>query len=346
MRQVLTVCPEGTGDARTIGEALARARGGAVLSVRPGTYEENLVVTTRVTIVAEESRGSVRLAPRTGTVISLRVDAVMLTDLVVQGQDQDVPAVDASHGQVAMQGCDLSGASWATVLARNSGSLALRECRISSRTGAGVVVTSATESSLESCTLEHLGTSGVVVGERGRATVRGCTVRDARGNGILTNGDAQASVEDCDLSSTDKPSLALEERSAVRVARTVIHDTAVGAHLTSAARVEMDDVRINGTTGQGIIVSHGADPVLRRCRTSRTAGNGVFVTDRSRGTYEDCWLTDARAPALRVAGSSSPTLTSLTVRDGEAEGVLLEEDSAAELDRLEIVDVKGAGLVV
>ncbi|WNI21442.1 right-handed parallel beta-helix repeat-containing protein [Streptomyces sp. ITFR-16] len=346
MRQVLTICPEGTGDARTIAEALARARGGAVLSLRPGTYEENLVVTTRVTIVAEQSRGSVRLAPRTGTAISLRADAVMLTDLVVRGEDEDVPVVDASHGQVAMQGCDISGASWATVLARNSGSLAIRECRISSRTGAGVVVTSATESSLESCTFEHLGTSGVVIGERGRATIRGCTVRDARGNGLLANGDAQVTVEDCDLSSTDKPALALEERSAVRVLRTLIHDTAIGAHLTSTTRVELDDVRVSGTTGQGIVVSHGADPLLRRCRTSRTTGSGLVVTDRSRGTYEDCWLSGAQAPALRVGGFSSPTLTSLTIRDSEAEAILLEEDSAAELDRVEILEVKGTGVVV
>ncbi|MEV6540614.1 right-handed parallel beta-helix repeat-containing protein [Streptomyces sp. NPDC051665] len=346
MRQVLTVCPEGTGDARTIGEALARARGGAVLSVRPGTYEENLVVTTRVTIVAEQARGTVRLAPRKGTVISLRVDAVMLTDLVVQGHDEEHPAVDASHGQVAMQGCDLSGASWTTVLARNSGSLAMRECRVSNRTGAGVVVTSSTESSLESCTLEHFGTSGVVIGERGRATLRGCTVRDARGNGVLANGDAQGSVEDCDLASTDKPSLALEERSAIRVLRTVIRDTSIGVHITSTARCELEEVRVTGSSGPGIIVSHGSDPVLRRCRTARTTGNGLLVTDRSRGTYEDCWLTGAQMAALRVAGASSPTLTSLTVRDGESDGVLLEEDAAAELERVEIIDVKGAGVVI
>ncbi|KPI08702.1 AAA ATPase central domain protein [Actinobacteria bacterium OK074] len=346
MRQVLTVCPEGTGDARTIGEALARARGGAVLTVRPGTYEENLVVTTRVTIVAEQARGTVRLAPRKGTVIALRADAVMLTDLVVQGHDEELPAVDASHGQAAMQGCDLSGAAWTTVLARNSGSLAMRECRISNRTGAGVVVTSPTESSLESCTLEHFGTSGVVIGERGRATLRGCTVRDARGNGVLANGDAQGSIEDCDLASTDKPSLALEERSAVRVLRTVVRDTSIGVHVTSSARCELEEVRVTGSSGPGIIVSHGADPVLRRCRTARTTGNGLLVTDRSRGTYEDCWLTGAQVPALRVAGASSPTLTSLTVRDGEADGVLLEEDSAAELERVEIVDVKGTGVVI
>ncbi|MCG7205169.1 right-handed parallel beta-helix repeat-containing protein [Streptomyces arenae] len=346
MRQVLTVCPEGTGDARTIGEALARARGGAVLSVRPGTYEENLVVTTRVTIVAEQARGTVRLAPRKGIVISLRVDAVMLTDLVVQGQDEEQPAVDASHGQVAMQGCDLSGASWTTVLARNSGSLAMRECRVSNRTGAGVVVTSSTESSLESCTFEHFGTSGVVISDRGRATLRGCTVRDARGNGVLANGDAQGSVEDCDLASTDKPSLALEERSAVRVLRTVIRDTSIGVHVTSAARCELEEVRVTGSSGPGIIVSHGSDPVLRRCRTARSTGNGLLVTDRSRGTYEDCWLTGAQTAALRVAGASSPTLTSLTVRDGESDGVLLEEDSAAELERVEIIDVKGTGVVI
>ncbi|MFF7334894.1 right-handed parallel beta-helix repeat-containing protein [Streptomyces sp. NPDC090306] len=346
MRQVLTVCPEGTGDARTIGDALARARGGAVLSVRPGTYEENLVVTTRVTIVAEQSRGSVRLAPRQGTVISLRADAVMLTDIVVQGSDDKLPAVDASHGQAAMQGCDLSGAAWTTALARGSGSLAMRDCRISSRTGAGVVVTSPVESSLESCALEHLGTTGVVVGERGRVSMRGCTVRDARGNGILANGDAQGTVEDCDLSSTDKPSLALEERSALKVARTVVHDTAIGVHVTSSARNELEDVRVSNTTGPGIIVSHGSDPVLRRCRTARTAGHGLLVTDRARGTFEDCWLTQAQKPALRVAGSASPTLTGLTVRDGDEDGVVLEEDAAPELDGLEVLDVKGAGITV
>jgi SpoVK/Ycf46/Vps4 family AAA+-type ATPase len=317
-----------------------------VISVRPGTYEESLVIVTRVTIVAEQSRGTVEIRPRRGSVLVLKADAVMLTDLVLRGRDEELPAVDASRGQVAMDGCDVVGSSWTALLARGTGSVAMRDCRVSNPAGAGLVVTSAVESSVESCTVEHLGTSGVVIGERGRITMRGCTIRDARGNGVLANGEAQGSIEECDISSTDKPSIALEEHSTTQVLRTVVHDTAIGVHLTSASRTVLEELRITATSGPAIVLSHGTDPLLRRCRTARTEGHGLLVTDRARGTFEDCWLDSAQIPALRVAGSASPTLTSLTVRECAATGVLLEEESTAELDRLEVVDAAGPGISI
>ncbi|MFE6904517.1 right-handed parallel beta-helix repeat-containing protein [Streptomyces sp. NPDC057717] len=345
-RQVLTVGPERADDCPTIAEALARARSGAVISVRPGTYVENLVIITPVTIAAEQGRGTVEISPRRGSALVLKADAVMLTDLVLRGRDTDLPVVDAPRGQVAMDGCEITGAAWTALITRGNGSLALRDCRISNPGGAGVVATSAVESSLESCAIEHLGTTGVVIGERGRITVRGCTIRDARGNGVLANGEAQGSVEDCDISSTDKPAVALEEHSTTRVLRTVVHDTSTGVHLTSQSRTTLEDVRVTGTSGPGIVLSGGTDPLLRRCRTTRTRGHGLLVTDLARGTFEDCWLEAAQAPALRVAGSASPVLVGLTVRDSAEIAVLLEEESAAELDRLKIVDAAGVGVSI
>ncbi|MFF2326500.1 MULTISPECIES: right-handed parallel beta-helix repeat-containing protein [unclassified Streptomyces] len=343
-RQVLTVSPELSDGFRTIGEALARARSGAVISVRSGTYAESLVITVPVTIAAEQSRGSVEICPPHGSAVVLQTEAVMLTDLVLRGRDEELPVVDAPRGQIAMDGCDITGAAWTALLARGAGSVALRDCRVSNPRGAGVVVTSAVESSAESCTVEHLGTSGVVIGERGRITLRGCTIRDARANGVLANGEGQGSVEECDISSTDKPSIALEDRSTTRVLRTVVHDTAVGIHLSSSARTVLEDIRVTGTTGPGIVLSGGTDPLLRRCRTARTKGPGLLVSDRARGTFEDCWLDSAEDAALHVRGSSSPVLIGLTVRDCAQTGVLLEEESVAELDRLEVLEAGGTGV--
>ncbi|MFB7212249.1 right-handed parallel beta-helix repeat-containing protein [Streptomyces sp. NPDC056255] len=343
-RQVLTVCPERPDGFRTIGEALARARNGAVISVRSGTYAESLVITVPVTVVAEQSRGSVEICPPHGSAVVLQADAVMLTDLVLRGRDEELPVVDAPRGQIAMDGCDITGASWTALLARGSGSVALRDCRVRNPRGAGLVVTSAVESSAESCTVEHLGTSGVVIGERGRITLRGCTIRDARANGVLANGEGQGSVEECDISSTDKPSIALEEQSTTRILRTVVHDTGVGIHLSSSARTVLEDIRVTGTSGAGIVLSGGTDPLLRRCRTARTKGPGLLVSDRARGTFEDCWLDSAQEAALHVRGSASPVLTGLTVRDSVQAGVLLEEESVAELDRLEVLDAGDVGI--
>ncbi|MFD5642042.1 right-handed parallel beta-helix repeat-containing protein [Streptomyces anulatus] len=334
-RQVLTVGPADRFS--TIGEALAAARTGALISVRPGTYAENLVIHTRVTLTAAEGRGTVEIRPRSGSVVALRADAVMFSELTLRGGDAELPAVDVRRGQAAFDGCEIVGAAWTAMLAGGTGSLALRDCRVSNPQGAGVVVTSTTPTTVESCTLEHLGTSGIVLAEQGEARVRDCTVRGARGNGLLANGETRGTVEDCDISSTDKPSIALEENAAVSVVRTVVHDTSTGVHLSTGGRSVLEDVRVTGASGNGIVLASGTDPVLRRCRVSRVRGHGLFVTDRARGTFEDCWVDGAQGAALRVAGASSPALTGLTVRDCEGPGLFLEEDSAPELDRLEVI---------
>ncbi|MBZ9640926.1 AAA family ATPase, partial [Streptomyces sp. PSKA30] len=198
---------------------------------------------------------------------------------------------------------------------------------------------------IESSVIEHLGTSGIVLTDESRAAVRGCTIRDARGNGVLASGSAQGSVEDCDISSTDKPAVALEENSTTRVLRTVVHDTSTGVQVSSAARNELEEVRVTATTAAGFVLTSGTDPVLRRCRAARTKGPGFLVTDRARGTFEDCWLESAEVAALQVNGAATPVLIGLSVRDS-ASGAEFTDGAAPELDRLEMQDIRGTAVSV
>ncbi|MGO4757867.1 sporulation protein, partial [Streptomyces sp. 2MCAF27] len=154
-RQLLTVGPDQTETFRTIGEALAKARTGAVIRVKPGRYRENLTVRTRLTIVADGDRGSVEICPPRGTAVVLVADAVMLTDLTLRGGAEDLPVVDAPRGQVAMDGCTVVGSGWTALLARENGSLAMRGCRVSNPEGAGVVDTAPTGSVIDDCLIEH-----------------------------------------------------------------------------------------------------------------------------------------------------------------------------------------------
>ena len=348
-RQLLTVSPQEPGGFRTIEEALAAARTGSVIRVRPGRYAESLVIRTRVTIVAEGDRGSVEICPRNGTALMLLTDAVMLTDLTLRGGGDDVPVVDAAHGQVAMEGCTVAGSGWTAVLARGSGSLAMRGCRITNAEGAGIVDTAETGSVIEDCLIENLGTSAIVLGEKARSTIRGCRLRDARGNGVLANGEAQGTIEDCHIATTSKPAIALEGDSATRVVRTSVRDCAVGVYVTSGSRPVLEEVMVADiTAGPGIVLAGGADPLVRRCQTTRTKENGLAVTERSRGTFEGCEFSGSTASAIKVVGSSSPSLSGTIVREclDTSASVLLAEDSVAELDRLEVVDAAGIAIAI
>ncbi|MET8629436.1 right-handed parallel beta-helix repeat-containing protein [Kitasatospora sp. NPDC004669] len=345
-RHVLTVCQEqgAGGTYRTIGEALEAARAGAVISVRPGRYEENLVITKMVTIAAEDVRGTVRITPRRGCVVQVVAEAVQLTGLVLHGQDDELPAVDVPRGQAALQDCEVVGNSWTAVLTRQQGALAMRGCRIVNSAGAGIVETSTGASVIEDTVIEHLGTSALVIGESANPVVRNCVMRDARGNGICANGEARGSIEDCEISTTDKPAIALEEHSTTRVLRTAVRDTTLGVYISSAARVQLEDCTVTATTGHGIVLGNGTDPLLRRCRAVRTRGHGIHVTGRSRGTFEDCEVTGAESVGVHVDDSAGPVLTGLAVRDCGDTGVDLGGESAAELVRLEVSDVGGAGV--
>ena len=346
MSGLFLVSPGEHGCYETIGSALEAAHSGAVITVRPGRYEENLVVSKVVTITVEEGRGSVRVAPRRGSVLRVLTEAVKLDGLVLHGQDENLPAVDVPRGQAALEDCEITGAAWTAVLAREQGSLAMRGCRVTNAGGAGIVDTSRVGSVIEDCVIEHLATSAVVISERANPVVRGCVMRDARGNGVCVNGQGRGTVENCDISMTDKPAIALEEGSRTRITGTTVRDAEAGVFISSEAQVVLEDCVFSATAGYGIVLDGGTDPLVRRCRVETPGGHGIHVSARSRGTFEDCEVAAAREAGIWVGGSASPAFTRTVVRDGSATGVLLDEESAAEFSRLEIRDAAGAGVSV
>ncbi|WP_049659248.1 right-handed parallel beta-helix repeat-containing protein [Kitasatospora sp. MY 5-36] len=347
-RPVLTVCAEQRepGSYRTIGEALRAAGGGAVISVRPGRYDENLVLTKAVSITAADVRGSVRISPRRGSVVQVLTEAVRLTGLVLQGQDDELPAVDVPRGRLTVRDCEVIGNAWTAVLTRGPGELAMCGSRVTNPAGAGLVETSTGSSVIEDSVVEHLGTSAVVIGERADPTVRRCVLRDARGNGLCANGEARGVVEDCEISGTDKPAVALEERSSTRLLRTAIRDSALGVFVGSAARVVLEDCTVTAVRGHGYVLTDGTDPLLRRCRAVRPQGYGLHIAGRARGTLEDCEVTAPAGVGIHVGGSAGPSLLRTVVRDAGTDGVELTGGSAAEFDRLEVRRAAGAGIVV
>ncbi|WP_327237869.1 right-handed parallel beta-helix repeat-containing protein [Streptomyces sp. NBC_01317] len=347
-RHILTVCPERPDCFPTIGEALAQARTGAVIHVRPGRYAENLVIRNRVTIVAEGEPGTVEICPRAGSAISLMADAVMLSGLTLRGRDKELPVVDIPAGQAALDGCTVSGAGWAALLVRGKGSLAARGCRVGNPGGAGVVDSSETESIIEDCVFENFGTSAVVIGESARPLVRDCRIRGARANGILASGEAGGTVDSCDISGTDKPAIALEGHSSTRVLRSTVHHTSVGLLVSSLSRPEIEDTTFESTAQSAIVISGGADPLLRRCVTRRTKHSGLLVLDRSRGNLEGCAFHTSAQSAVRVVDGSSPLLRDTVVSDcADTSGaVYLSDHSTAEFERLDVLDAAGVGIHV
>ncbi|MGP4014276.1 right-handed parallel beta-helix repeat-containing protein [Saccharopolyspora sp. 5N708] len=343
----LSVAPGRPDAYPTIGAALLVATDGAVVTVRPGRYEENLVVTRPVKIAAEDGAGSVELVARHGSALACAAEALELTALVIRTEDADAATIDVQCGQLALEGCEVDGRGWAAVHAHDTGAVVMRGCRITNRAGVGVATTATVESVLDGCTLADFGTSGLVVGERAVLLVRACTIRDARGNGVYTSARGSAVLEDCGITAVGKPAVAADGQSSIRVTRSTISEAAdAGVYLTTSGAVTIANTAISEVSGDGIRLAGGTDPVIRNCRTVRTGASGLRITDGARGTVEACEFVESSASAIEIGESSRPMLADVVVRGSTGPGVSVCSGAAAEFDGLAVHDTAGPAISV
>ena len=322
MNETRIVVAAGAGHGcRSISEALGRAAEGALITVRPGHYSENLVLTKPVRIAAEEGPGTVKLSTRSGVAVTLAAGSATLSGLTIEASDADSPAVAFSLGRLSLSECEISAAAWTAIFVCEQGSLDMRASRVTNQVGAGIVVTSPAGSVLDDCTAEQLGTSGVVVADGGVVRLRASSISDAAGNGICLNGHGQILIEDSRIQRAGKPALAIEHQATAVVRRLSIQDAmGIGAYLASTGTIELEDCTIE-QAGGGIVTAAGSAPTLLRCTVRTVRTDGLRFIGESAGTVESCAVIGSHGAGVMVAERSTPELRDLEVRDGAGPGV-------------------------
>lgn len=345
-RQMLVVGDDRPGSYPTIGAAIAHARSGAMIAILPGRYEENLVVDKMVTLTAEEGAGTVEVYAREGSAIVLNAEAAQLNGLVLTCDDDKLAAVDVPRGEIAMDTCRVSGASWTTLLTRAQGALVLRGCAVTSSGGAGIVITSPVTSTIEDTEITELASSGVVVAEQGSLVMRRCSVNRAKGNGICVNGDGRAVIEKSAINRAGKPAMVVEQQGSAVISGLTVRDSAnLDLYVMSRGRISVTDSTFTGAQVQAAHIAGGSSPVFRGCTFSSAVRNAVQVTGKASPRFENCAVADSPV-GIAVDDGSAPTFESTTVRGASQGGVLVSSASDARFSGLRLKSDSGPGIVV
>ncbi|WP_079138854.1 right-handed parallel beta-helix repeat-containing protein, partial [Actinacidiphila rubida] len=331
------------------GAALADAREGALITVAPGHYTENLHITTPVTVAAQDSAQPPEVHAQSGSTVVLDAEAVQLSQLVLSGADREAPVLDVRRGQAALDGCRLAGEAWAAVLAWHEGVLALRDCELTNARGAGIVVTSDRPNVVERTRMFDLGSSAVVVAEGGRLAVRGCTLQRVQGNGVCANGRSSVVVEDTTVEGCGKPALAVEQEAAAS-----LHDVRVSgsatldAYLTSSGETVLSGCRFTGAGRQAVHIGAGAEPLLRDCSVEGAGEVAVQVAAGARARLQECTLSEVPV-GVGVAADAEVECTGLVVRGAGQAAVRVDGAGLLRAERLTVdggEEQRGTGAVV
>ncbi|MBX7270165.1 AAA family ATPase [Micromonospora sp. Llam7] len=275
MTRTLLVSPDQPGAFPSIGDALAVAGDGTVVSVSPGTYHEALFVNDRdVTVVAAQGTGTVTIDASAGTypTVSCNSGRLELRDLALKAGD--APVVVADRAKLTMTGCGLTAGFGAAIQVTGRSEFVLTRCRVAG--GRYGLVVEDSEGSVEGCEFTDLSEDGIIVRIGAAPTIRTSTVARCGNRGIYVYQYGRPIIEACDISQTTHAGVAVVHQSAPVLRRCRIRDT--GGPAVSFARGchgTVEECTTENTAQPAIEVAEGANPTVVAGTANRKAAFGA-----------------------------------------------------------------------
>ncbi|MDX1540397.1 MAG: serine/threonine-protein kinase, partial [Geminicoccaceae bacterium] len=155
------VDPGGDGDVASISEALTRAGEGARVVVRPGTYEESLVLDRAAQLVAEEGAERPVIAPPAGPCLLTTASGGSLAGFDLQGSETaGVACLAISGGDLRVQDSRITASAGPAIEVRAG---ATPEIRGGEVRGVGVVIREGSQPVVQDVTFEGVEGPSIIV---------------------------------------------------------------------------------------------------------------------------------------------------------------------------------------
>lgn len=250
--QTLIVSQGGQSQYGTIREAIADARPGTRILIRPGLYKEGLILDKPVEIVGDGPREDIIVESIDSDCLLMQTDRAAVQGLTLRGRANAVHktfyAVDIPQGQLVLENCDITSDSLACVAVHNAMATPLiRRCQIHDGAESGLFFYENGRGTVEDCDIFGNAEAGIEICEGAQPIIRRSKIHDGKQNGIFVHQNGQGMVEDCD---------------------------------------------IFGNAEAGVKIGRSGDLTVRKCRLNRNGTVAVAVDKNAVGRVEDCDLAD------------------------------------------------------
>lgn len=307
-RQVMkewTVSADGTGDTRSIGEAVAQAPDGAHIRIASGSYAESLVLDRPMQLEAADPDAPPQLSPAAGPCLNIAGnDEVVVRGLVMRGAAAASAAVSPTGkapaapacvlvegGAPVLEGNRISAAGGPAISVEDGAAPLLRGNTIVESATPSIRIADGARPTLEDNTIE--GSGSVLFTAGGGGTFRGNRILDAHGSavqvaagaapqiignaierpteaGIFIYDGGQGHIRDNDIVEAKLSGIVVANGDPDIVDNRIRRSGEHGVLILATTGARVVDNEIEGNKGQGIVV--GADCVVD-LSGNRTDGN-------------------------------------------------------------------------
>ncbi len=305
------VDPHHRGDFPTIGQAITAARPGDRILVRPGLYEEGLVIDKPLELLGDGPPADIEVRARDADALLFKANIGRVANLTLRqvGGKGVWYGVDVVQGRLELEGCDISSQNGACVGIRNGADPRLHRNRIHDGRQGGVQVYDGGLGLLEDNDIHGNALAGVEITTRGNPTLRRNQIHHGKQGGVFVQDEGLGLLEDNDIHGNALAGVEITTRGNPTLRRNEIHDgTRGGVYVHDNGLGLLEDNDVHGNAMAGVEIKTGGDPTLRRNRITRNA-QGIRVHAGGRGVIEANTLAgNAKAWAISASSRANVTL--------------------------------------
>ncbi|MFD5009480.1 right-handed parallel beta-helix repeat-containing protein [Streptomyces chartreusis] len=342
------VDPYHRGDFTTVGAAISAAKPGDRILVRPGLYEEGLVIDKPLEILGAGPVADIEIRAKDADALMFRTSIGRVANLTLRQIGGRWYGVDITQGRLELEGCDISSQGLAGVAIRNGADPRLRRNQIHDNQGGGVFVYDDGMGTLEDNEIADNTSSGVVITRGGNPTLRRNQIHDGKASGVVIQNNGMGTLEDNDIGSNTLTGVVITTGGNPTLRRNQIHDNkASGVFVYENGMGTLEDNEIADNTFTGVEIKTGGNPTLRRNQIHDNKAGGVFVYDNGLGTLEDNDdIAGNTMSGVVITTGGNPTLRRNQIHDNGEFGVFVYDDGMGTLEDNDIASNNLAGVAI
>jgi hypothetical protein len=305
----VVVSASGDGDYASINEALKRVAVGGRVLVRPGVYEEGVVLDKRINVVGDGPREEIVVRVAGASCLKSSAGAARVAGLTLRAAAGDGAAffaVDVTRGELVLEDCDISSETISCVAAHGPEAAPLiKGCRIHDGADSGLYFFDGAAATVEDCEVYRSANVGVAVTGGALAVVKRSKIHGGANAGLVVWQDGEALLVECDVYDNRLVNLGVSERAKLTARACRVREgdnSGVFVHLegeavlegcelyghreaeaavTTRGRLFLNDCRVRDGRDSGVLIREGGRALLRACVVSGNAGAGASVGGES-----------------------------------------------------------------
>ncbi|HEX8492203.1 MAG TPA: right-handed parallel beta-helix repeat-containing protein [Pyrinomonadaceae bacterium] len=344
-RMSFVVALDGSGDFLTLNDAIRRAQAGSRLLVRPGIYNEGLVIDKSLEIVGDGALEEIIVRATTSSCLVMRTDAATIRNLTLRGQaragganNDGFFAVDIPHGRPLFDGCDISSDSLACVAIHNpSAAPVIRACRIHHGVDSGVFAFDGAQGVIEACDISENANVAVAITNGASTSVTNCHIHHGSDAGIVVWNRAANTIEGCDIYANRRTNVGISDAGRATLRHCRIHDgenTGVFTHRNGQATIEACNIYRHDAPE--VAASGGGEVRLLNCQIHDGQSHGVFIDDAGHAILENSDVFRNRESGVYVNANGVAIARACRINDNGHVGVSCEPGGAVEVEACDL----------